>query len=134
MSERRMRIGEFADTAGVSVDAVRFYERRGVLLPAPRTSGGYRTFGATDLERVVLARQLQQLGLTIAEIVETLSDHSGGTSCASERWRLEQVEARIDAQLAELRRTRDHIRETLAACDAGHCQLARLDHSSPRMA
>lgn len=126
MGEARMRIGEFAEAAGVSVDAVRFYERRGVLPAALRTPGGYRTFGATDLERVVFTRQLQQLGLTIAEIVEALSEHVGdAASCASERWRLEKVEARIDAQLAELRRTRDHIRATLTACDEGRCQLAR---------
>lgn len=121
-----MRIGEFAEAAGVSVDAVRFYERRGVLAPTPRTSGGYRTFGPAELERVELARELQRLGLTITEIVDALGDH-GGLSCASDRWRLEQVEARIDAQLAALRRTRRHLRETLDACDAGRCRLAATD-------
>lgn len=124
-SERRMRIGEFAHRAGISVDAVRYYERRGVLQTAPRTQGGYRTFGADDLERVALARQLQQLGLTIAEVVEALSVHDGGKSCSSERWRLEEAAARIDAQLIELRRTRDHLRATIAACDDGHCLLVR---------
>ena len=96
-----MRIGEFAEAVGVSVDAVRFYERRGVLHPAPRTTGGYRTFDQRDLDRVRLARQLQQLGLTVAEVVDALAAHDvGGATCASERWRLEQVEARIEAQLA----------------------------------
>ena len=124
MSEPRMRIGEFSRKAGVSVDAVRFYERRGVLRPAPRTNGGYRTFDEHDLERVLLARQLQQLGLTVDEVVDALTLHgSDGASCASERWRLEQVEARIETQMAILRRTRRLVRETLAACDAGHCQL-----------
>ena len=101
----RMRIGEFAAAAGVSVDAVRFYERRGVLRPAPRTAGGYRTFDERDLDRVLLARQLQQLGLTVEEVVDALGAHDvGGATCSSERWRLEQVEARIEAQMAELRR------------------------------
>ena len=121
-----MRIGAFAEAAGVSVDAVRFYERRGVLLPAPRTAGGYRTFDqARDLDRVLLARQLQTLGLRVEEVVDALAAHDvGGATCASERWRLEQVEARIEAQMAELRRTRRLIRDALAACEAGHCQLA----------
>jgi MerR family copper efflux transcriptional regulator len=122
--DERMRIGEFADAVGVSVDAIRFYERRGVLPTAPRTPGGYRTFGRRDLDRVRLARRLQQLGLTIGEVVDTLSAHdAAGASCSSERWRLDQVEARIDAQLAELRRTRRLIREALAGCDAGACRL-----------
>jgi DNA-binding transcriptional MerR regulator len=136
MADGRMRIGRFAEAAGVSVDAVRFYERRGVLGPAPRTPGGYRTFDHRDLDRVRLARQLQSLGLTIDEVVDALTAHdSGGASCSSERWRLDQVEARIDAQLAQLRRTRQLIRDTLAACDAGHCQLVeqsrRAQRSSP---
>ncbi|MFI5625086.1 MerR family transcriptional regulator [Nocardioides sp. NPDC051685] len=125
MSESRMRIGEFSQRAGVSVDAVRFYERRGVLPPAPRTDGGYRTFDDHDLERVRLTKQLQQLGLTVGEVVDALTFHGAeGEACATERWRLEQVEVRIAAQLAELRRTRRLIRETLAACEAGHCLLA----------
>jgi DNA-binding transcriptional MerR regulator len=125
MVEQPMRIGEFAETVGVSVDAVRFYERRGLLHPAPRTTGGYRTFEQSDVDRVRLARQLQQLGLTVTEVVDALAAHDvGGATCASERWRLEQVRARVEARLVELRRTRRVILEALAACDAGHCQLS----------
>ncbi len=125
MADHRMRIGRFAAAAGVSIDAVRFYERRGVLHPAPRTAAGYRTFDQRDLDRVLLARQLQQLGLTVDEIADALTLHdASGATCASERWRLERVAARIEAQLTALRRTRRLIREALNACDAGRCQLA----------
>jgi DNA-binding transcriptional MerR regulator len=124
MTGQRIRIGEFAAAAGVSIDAVRFYERRGVLRPAPRTAGGYRTFDGGDLNRIRLGRQLQGLGLTVEEVVDALGAHdAGGATCASQRWRLEQVETRIEAQMAQLRRTRRLIRDTLAACDAGNCQL-----------
>ena len=124
MAEQRIRIGEFAEAAGVSVDAIRFYERRGILGPAPRTSGGFRTFDDHDLSRVRLARRLQQLGLTVAEVVDALADHAlAAGSCSSQRWRLEEVEIRIEEQMAELRRTRRLIRETLTACEAGRCQL-----------
>ena len=124
-TEQRMRIGQFAQTLGVSVDAIRFYERRGVLEPAPRTSGGFRTFDKHDLHRVRLARQLQRLGLTVAEVVDALADHQLDTgTCSSQRWRLEEVETRIEEQIADLKRTRRLIRETLAACVAGRCELA----------
>ena len=123
-SQGPLRIGAFAEAAGVSVDAVRFYERRGVLRPAPRTPGGYRTFDQRDLDRVLLARQMQSLGLTVEEVVAALASHDArGATCASERWRLEQVEERIDRQLSELRRTRRRIRTALAACDDGCCEL-----------
>lgn len=105
MTDRPMKIGEFAQAVGVSIDAVRFYERRGVLRPAPRTAGGYRTFVHRDIDRVRLARQLQQLGLTIDEVVDALAAHDrNGATCNSERWRLEQVESRIDAQISEIGR------------------------------
>ena len=120
-----MRIGAFAQAAGVSVDAVRFYERRGVLLPAPRTAGGYRTFDQHDLDRVQLARRLQTLGLRVEEVVDALAAHGvGGATCDSQRWRLERVESRIEAHMAEQRRTRRLIRDALAACEAGNCQFA----------
>ena len=123
-----MKIGDFAQVVGVSIDAVRFYERRGVLRPAPRTAGGYRMFVQRDVDRVGLARQLQKLGLTIDEVVGALAAHDGnGATCTSERWRLEQVGSRIDAQMAALRHTRRLIQDTLAACDAGCCQLVATE-------
>ena len=123
---RRMRIGEFAVAAGVSVDAVRFYERRGVLRPAPRTAGGYRTFDERDLDRVRLARQLQQprpdgrprwstrWPRTTSAVRP--APRSGGGSSRSRpgsrpRWRSCGEPAAL-------------IRDALAACDAGHCRLA----------
>ena len=133
MPDRPMKIGDFADVVGVSIDAIRFYERRGVLRPAPRTAGGYRTFVRRDLDRVRLARQLQKLGLTINEVVDALAAHEGdGASCTSERWRLEQVAARIDAQMTALSQTRRLIQDTLAACDAGRCKLQVTDSSESR--
>jgi DNA-binding transcriptional MerR regulator len=130
MADRPIKIGDFAQVVGVSIDAVRFYERRGVLRPARRTAGGYRTFVQRDVDRVRLARQLQQLGLTIHEVVDALAAHDGnGATCTSERWRLEQVRSRIDAQMAALKHTRRLIQDTLAACDAGCCQLVATEES-----
>ncbi len=124
MTDGRMRIGEFAEAVGVSVDAIRFYERRGVLRSAPRTPAGYRTFDQGDLDRVRLARRFQHLGLTIEEVVGALTAHdTDGSSCSSEGWRLDQVEARIEAQMADLRQTRRLIRDARAACSSGRCQL-----------
>ena len=62
-----MRIGQLANAAGVSVQAIRLYERRG-LLPQPKRSGaGYRIYGAADLDILLALRKCQRLGLTLAE-------------------------------------------------------------------
>jgi len=120
-----MKIGQVADAAGVSVDTVRFYERRGVL-PAPeRLPSGYRTYTTATVERIRLARRLKALGLTLDEVVDALhvSDR-GDATCASERWRLEGVLERIDAKIAELRAVRREVTTVIGACDRGVCVFA----------
>ncbi len=117
-----MKIGQVAQQAGVSVDAVRFYERRGVLPTPERMASGYRTYTTTTVERIRLARRLQQLGFTLDEVIDALhaNDRQDG-SCKSERWRLEAVLARIDTKIAELRAARREVRMVMAACDKGAC-------------
>src|SRR6266487_5982261 len=87
-----MKIGQVAREAGVSIDTVRFYERRGVL-PAPeRRPSGYRMFTETAVPRIRMARSLQSLGFTLDEVIDALRAHdAGGATCDSERWRLEAV-------------------------------------------
>jgi len=119
-----MRIGELAREAGVSVDTVRFYERRGIL-PAPdRRPSGYRSYEATTAERIRLAKSLQALGFTLDEVIDALhSVDAGNTVCADERWRLEAVLNRIDGKLAELRRVRRDVGSVLDECDKGRCRF-----------
>jgi len=120
-----MKIGQVADAAGVSVDTVRFYERRGVL-PAPeRLPSGYRTYGSATVERIRLARRFQALGLTLDEVIDALhATDTGEVSCESERWRLEAVLERIDTKMDELRAARREVRKVLAACEQGACVFA----------
>lgn len=119
-----MKIGEVAKAAGVTVDTVRFYERRGVLPAADRRPSGYRVFPQSTVERIQLARSLQGLGFTLDEVVDALRSHdAGGATCASERWRLEAVLDRIDARIAELRRVRRTTQGALRDCEAGRCRL-----------
>jgi MerR family mercuric resistance operon transcriptional regulator len=62
------RIGEVAIRAGVSVDAVRYYERLKLLPRARRMSGGFRVFGVESVQRVQFIKQAHELGLTVDEI------------------------------------------------------------------
>ena len=119
-----MKIGQIATQAGVSVDTVRFYERRGLLPVALRRPSGYREFDESTVERIRMAKALQDLGFTLDEIIDALHSHdTGNATCASERWRLEAVLDRLDARIAELQRARANTADTLDACRAGRCQL-----------
>jgi DNA-binding transcriptional MerR regulator len=119
-----VKIGQVAREAGVSVDTVRFYERRGVLPAAQRRPSGYRLFDSSAVERIRTAKALQDLGFTLDEVVDAVRAHeAGGATCDSERWRLEAVVARLDARIAELRRARRNAVATLNDCRAGRCRL-----------
>jgi len=120
-----MKIGQVATESGVSIDTIRFYERRGVLPAAARTAAGYRVYSDATVERIQLARRLQSLGLTLDEIASALHDRDEGhASCQTQRWRLEAALERIETRIAGLARLRGDIREALAACEAGTCGLA----------
>lgn len=119
-----MRIGQLAREAGVSVDTVRFYERRGVLPTADRRPSGYREFDPSAVDRIRSAKAFQDLGFTLDEIIDALHTHdAGGATCASERWRLEAVVDRLDARIAELQRARTNAANALTDCRTGHCRL-----------
>ncbi|MGW4058577.1 MerR family transcriptional regulator [Amycolatopsis sp. NPDC004747] len=125
-----MKIGQVAKQAGVSVDTVRFYERRGVLPAAQRRPSGYRVFSESTVERIRTAKALQDMGLTLDEVIDALRAHdTGGATCESERWRLEAVVDRLAAKIAELERARHNALDILEDCRAGRCRLTRAEEA-----
>lgn len=121
-----MKIGELAKRANVSVDTVRFYEKRG-LLPAPaRRASGYRIYTERALERIRWIKLAQGLGLGLDEIAEALATlDRGAASCENQRPRLRAVIDRLDRQIAELVSARARVARFLENCESGHCALAR---------
>lgn len=121
---KTMNIGECARRAGVSVDTVRFYERRGLLPKATRRPSGYRVYSAVAVERIVGIKSLQSLGLSLDEVRSALEMlEEDGVTCEAERWRLENVRTRLDAKIAALQATRAALTRALGGCDAGSCEL-----------
>ena len=120
--EPSFTIGELAARAGCTPEAVRFYEREGVL-PAPERRGGgrYRRYSAADVERVRFLRRARDLGFSLDEVRElmALAASDKGRPCgevdAIARAHLAQVEEKI-ARLAALR---DELRQVIADCRGG---------------
>ena len=118
-----MRAGQLAAAAGVNLQTLRYYERRGLLRPAGRLPSGYRLYTEAAVARIRLARQLQGLGMTLEEVAELLRAHDAGGDCASERWRLEAARERVAAEMARLAAVRAELETVLACCAEGHCVL-----------
>jgi MerR family copper efflux transcriptional regulator len=90
-----MRTGELAKRAGVSTSKLRFYEARGVLLPAARSENGYRDYGDHALEVVRFTTRAQSLGFTLRDVAAHLrSPEDGG--------RKARLQAQLEAKLVEL--------------------------------
>jgi MerR family transcriptional regulator, copper efflux regulator len=67
-----LQIGKVSERTGLSIDAIRFYEKQRLLDRPPRTEGGFRLFSAQDIERIHFIRRAQQLGFSLPEIRELL--------------------------------------------------------------
>jgi len=76
-----MTIGRLAQEAGVNVETIRYYQRRGLLDEPQKPAGGHRRYQASALRRIAFIRRAQGLGFSLAE-VETLLRYSDGT-----RWK-----------------------------------------------
>ena len=120
-----MKIGELAKRTGIGIDAVRYYEREGLLPQAARQPSGYRIYGEDDVRRIHFVRRAKALGFTLTEIRELLAlsrhpmDDMGGLKAAAG-----EKLANVEAKLAELARIRDGLQMLITACP-GHGALER---------
>lgn len=115
-----LTIGRVAQSAGVAIDTIRFYEREGLLPEPRRRPSGYREYDQGAVARLRFIRRAKDLGFTLEEIRELLAlsaDRHGGVEGVRERAaaRLRAINARI----AELQRVRDGLSELVEACP-GH--------------
>jgi DNA-binding transcriptional MerR regulator len=117
-AKQTLTIGELSARCGLTPDALRYYERFGLIAPVPRTSGGFRVYTTDVIERLRFIQQAQRHGLTLAEIRELLrlGMRSGTSQCQDVRQLLTRKRADIDARLRELREFRRTLDAYLAQC------------------
>lgn len=117
-------IGALARLAGVGVETVRFYQRRG-LMEAPPRDGGIRRYGADDLRRLRFIRQAQGAGFTLEEIRELLDLDAGTDRQRARAMAKARIEA-LEVRIAELKRAQASLRRLAQECahgDAGPCPI-----------
>ncbi|MGI9102543.1 MAG: MerR family transcriptional regulator [Terriglobales bacterium] len=128
-----MRIGELAKRGGVSVQAIRFYERRRLMRTPRRTPAGYRIYTEKDLETVTVIKKMQRFGFKLAEIRRVLqlwilpSDtgapspyHEGSQECRREALKLGEKKLHaMNEQIRSSVQLRDELQEALGQVRAG---------------
>lgn len=127
-----MQIGAAAKKIGLSVDAIRFYERKALLLRAPRTEGGFRQYDESDVETLAFIRHAQGLGFKLSEIRSLLNlRRSRMQPCAPVRRQLQAKVADVRQKIANLHRIEHELRLALRSCDRklrkhpSHCPVLR---------
>lgn len=127
MTMPTLTIGRLARRAGVNVETIRYYERRGLLPEPPRTSAGYRQYAPATVRRIGFIKRAQALGFTLEEISDLLALRvDPNANCDAVEHQAEHAMARIDDKLAELTRMRAALAEL-----AEHCRHKRPTEECP---
>jgi len=108
-------IGGLARAAGVGVETVRYYQRRGLLPEPARPPGEVRRYGDKDLKRLRFIRSAQAAGFTLNEIKELLDLDSSDDRARARELAGARVAA-IDEKIAELKEARDALAGLASAC------------------
>jgi DNA-binding transcriptional MerR regulator len=113
-----MRSAELARLAGVSTDALRHYERVGVLPRPQRTAGNYRVYPASALDRVRLVRRALSFGFSLAELARIFKVRErGGVPCREARELGKAKLADVERRLGELTTLRAQLKKVLVDWD-----------------
>lgn len=112
-----LTIGAFAQRAGVNVETIRFYQRKGLLPEPDKPYGSIRRYGDADVARVRFVKSAQRLGFSLDEVTGllTLDD---GTHCSEARRLAEQKLADVRGRLADLHRIESVLVSLVRDCGA----------------
>ena len=112
-----LKIGEVAKRAGVNLQTIHYYERRGLLAKPPRSESNYRAYPEDAVLRVRFIKRAQELGFTLKEIKELLSLRAAPRSrCADVRSRAEAKVQDIDSKIRTLRAMRKALTKLIGEC------------------
>lgn len=113
-----MRTKQVAERAGVNIQTLRYYERRGLLPPPERSRSGYRSYSPESVDAVRFIKRAQDLGFTLTEIQSLLDLAAGGPeSCAAAQTLAEQKIADLEGKIASLRAMHDALKRLVATCE-----------------
>ena len=110
-------IGSLAETAGVNVETIRFYQRKGLMPEPEKPYGSIRRYGAAELARVRFIKSAQRLGFSLEEVGELLKLEDGAR-CSEARQLAEQKLVDVRQKLTDLQRIESVLAGLVARCSA----------------
>jgi len=113
-----LTIGKLAERAGVNVETIRYYQRRGLLDEPKKPLGGYRHYPPDTAKRVRFIKRAQALGFTLEEVAGLLR-LDAASACTETRELAAHKLALIEEKLAELTAMRKGLAALVSECDKG---------------
>lgn len=114
-----LKIGEVSKHSDIGIEALRFYEKSGLLDQPERTDSGYRMYDATVLERLAFIKQAQVLGFSLDEIKRIIDEKRAGQSpCAEVRELVRLRLHELDERMREMQRYRQELAAALTEWDS----------------
>lgn len=135
------QIGKVARETGLTVDAIRFYEKQKLLKRPPRTEGGFRLFSTEDLRNLQSIRRAQRLGFSLTEIRELLILQDDQVeACSNVRDMLQAKLSAVRRKIEELGAIEHQLAQDLQKCErslgqdrpAGHASCPVLEEIADR--
>ena len=121
--DRILTIGRLAGAAGVNVETVRYYQRRGLVAEPERPLNGIRRYSEDSVNRIRFIKRAQELGFTLAEVANLLALEDG-RSCRETRELAGRKLAIVESRLTDLKRLRKTLRELVARCDTSRGKVS----------
>lgn len=114
---RGVQIGKASEKTGLTVDAIRFYEKERLLREPPRSEGGYRLYSERDIEHLLFIRKAQELGFSLAEIRELLLIKDERVeACTHVRDLIQQRLSSVREKMEALRKLERNLEEASRRC------------------
>lgn len=113
--QEAMTIGRLAKAAGVNVETVRYYQRRGLLREPHKPPGGHRRYSPNVVGQLAFIRRAQQLGFSLEE-VKSLLELADASDCRDARGIAEQKHEALGARIAQLNGMRRELKRLIDAC------------------
>ena len=115
-----LTIGKLAERTDLSANALRFYEREGLLSPSSKTASGYRLYDEAALARVRFIRHAQHCGFTLVEVNELLTLRSMDAACCDDVRKLAvEKKLRLEAKIKSMRAMSKALDLLIADCPDG---------------
>ncbi|MBK6806219.1 MAG: MerR family DNA-binding protein [Betaproteobacteria bacterium] len=124
LSSASLAIGALAEAAGVNVETIRFYQRKGLMQEPGRPLGGIRRYGLSDLARVRFIKSAQRLGFSLDEVADLLKLEDG-SHCTEAREQAERKLIDVRARLADLNRIEAVLQGLVDRCCAATLCISR---------